>query len=271
MNRFTFTFIMLIAIYPFINGCSYSSIDAAEEGVLTYQPWIFGHGGVERQAVSTGAIWTAWSTRVDRFPIVPIKLTESFVDLASSDNVMIDFDTYLTLKIKKGETPKLREFSGINWYDNKVKDQYRMIVRNEARTRTSNDLRTNQDVILSIQKNIKTLISQYIKSIDLPIDVIKVNVSKVIPPNEVLEESAKTAAQKQRKQTQDQRKLAEDARAAAEKATALADKAYSEVFKLTNAQFLKNKELDIMDRAVKEGKVTLIINASNAEPIFNVK
>lgn len=263
--------IFIATIYAALNGCSYSSVDAAEEAVLTYQPWIFGHGGVDPEPISTGAVWTAWSTRVDRFPIVPIKLTEQFIDLTASDNVAIDFDTYLTLKIKTGETPKLREFSGMDWYENKVKDQYRMLVRNEARARTSNDLRTNQSVILSAQERIKYLVTEYIKSIDLPVDVIKVNISKVIPPDEVLAESAQTAAQKQRKQTQDQRKLAEDARAAAEKASALADKAYTQEFKMTTQQFLKNKELDIMNRAVEKGNVSLIMNAADASPIFNAR
>ena len=263
--------IFLIFLYPFINGCSYSSVDAGEEAVLTYQPWIFGHGGVDPEPISTGAIWTAWTTRVDRFPIVPIKMTERFTDLTASDNVAIDFDTYLTLKIKKGETPKLRELSGMNWYSNKVKDQYRMIVRNEARSRSSIDLRTSQDAILSAQDRIKNKITEYIKSIDLPVEVIKVNISKVIPPDEVLAESAKTAAQKQRKQTQEQRKLAEDARAAAEKAAALADKAYTQELGMTTDQFLRNKELEIMSKVSEKGNVSLIMNASSAQPIFGVK
>ena len=64
------------------------------------------------------------------------------------------------------------------------------------------------------------------------------------------------------------RKLAEDARKAAETSSALADKAYSNEFKMTTDQFLRNKELKIMEKAVESGKVSLIMNASSAQPIF---
>ncbi len=261
-----------LALMLVINtGCTYSSVDAGEEGVMIYQPYLFGSGGVGSTPIKTGAVWTAWSTSVERYNIKPVKMKESFIDLTASDNVAIDFDVYVTLKIQEGKTPVLHEKSGRAWYTNKIKDTFRGYVRNEARQRTSIQLRTNEKVINGAQKKIKALMVNYIKRIGLPVKVIKVNIGKVVPPKEVLAEAAQTAAQKQRKQTQEQRKLAEDARAAAEKAAALADKQYSSQFKMTTEQFLRNKELDIMAMAVKSKNVTLIMNASNAQPIFNTK
>lgn len=253
-----------------INGCSRSAVDAGEEGVMIKKPYIFGHGGVVSEPIKTGAVWTVWSTSVARYNIKPVKYKESFIDLTASDNVAIDFDVYLTLKIQDGKTPKLHELSGRDWFDNKIKDTFRGYVRNQARKRTSIELRTNEISINEIQDKIKILISNYIKKSNIPLDVIKVNIGKVIPPQEVLDEAAQTAAQKQRKQTQEQRKLAEDSRAAAEKASAIADKAYASQFRMTTAQFLKNKELDIMSKAVEKGQVSLIMNASNAQPMIRV-
>lgn len=260
----------LILICAAITGCNYSSVDAGEEAVLVYQPWFFGHGGVDSQPVSTGATWTAWSTSVERYNIKPEKKKETFIDLTASDNVAIDFDVYLTLQIQKGNTPILHELSGRKWYENKVKDTFRAYVRNEARTKSSIELRTNETVISGTQEKIKQLMVAYIKEIQLPVSVIKVNIGKVVPPQEVLAEAARTAAQKQRKQTQDQRKLAEDARKNAETSAALADKAYANEFRMTTEQFLRNKELDIMAKAVESGSVSLIMNASNAQPMVKV-
>lgn len=266
-----FIILMLTMIsFALSTGCSYSAVDAGEEGVMTYKPWFLGHGGVDSQPITTGATWTAWSTTVDRYNVKPEKKKETFIDLTASDNVAIDFDVYLTLKIQSGKSPVLHELSGREWYDNKIKDTFRGYVRNEARTKTSIDLRTNETVITETQEQIRSLMASYIEEIGLPVTVVKVNIGKVVPPAEVLAEAAQTAAQKQRKQTQEQRKLAEDARAAAETASALADKAYSSEFRMTTDQFLRNKELDIMSKAVEQGQVSLIMNASDAQPMMRV-
>jgi len=262
--------LILVLVYLSTIGCSYSSVDAGEEGVMTYKPWIFGHGGVDDEPIKTGAIWTVWSTSVNRYNIKPVKMRETFVDLTASDNVAIDFDVYLTLKIQNGKSPIIHKLSGKDWYINKVKDTFRGYVRNEARTKTSIQLRTNENVITETQEKIKQLMVAYMKAISLPVTVIKVNIGKVVPPDEVLAEAAQTAAQKQRKQTQEQRELAELARAAAETASALADKAYSSEFNMTTDQFLRNKELDIMALAAQKGNVSLIMNASNAQPVIRV-
>lgn len=246
-------------------GCSYVSVEAGEEGVMTYKPWIFGHGGVDSNPIKTGAIWTVWSTSVNRYNIKPKKITETFIDLTAKDNVAIDFNAYLTVQVVAGKSPVLHEFSGKRWYENKVKDVFRTIVRNEGRTRSSIELRTNPKIINASQKAILKNIRKHLKDTGLPVIATKVVIGKVIPPKEVLVEAERTAAQKQRVKTQNARVLAERSRKAAEVAKALADKAYADKFKMTTAQFLKNKELDI----IKDKKnVTVIMG--NAAPYFNI-
>jgi len=185
----------LAIIISNITGCTLSTIEAGEEGVMTYQPYIFGSGGVDNNPIVAGAIWTALSTKVDRYNIKPVKHKERFIDLTASDNVAIDFDVYLTLQIQKGKTPQLHELSGKEWYSNKVSDTFRAFVRNEARTKSSIQLRTNEKIIVETQNEIKRLMINYIEEINLPVNVVKVNIGKVIPPNEVLAEAAETAAQ----------------------------------------------------------------------------
>ncbi len=266
------TKVLAITLCLICYGCSLTEIDGGQEAVFTYQPYFSSTEGVDKNPASAGAVWTVFTTKVDYYNIKPVKIKERFVDLTASDNVAIDFDVYLTLQNKKGQTPVLHEESGQQWYNNKVKDTFRAFVRNEARTRTSIELRTDEVVIKSVQRNVRKLTADYIKEIKLPVDVVKVNVGKVVPPEEVLAEAAQTAAQKQRKQTQEQRTLAETARAAAETATALADKAYSSQFNMTTDQFLKNKELELMGMLIKKdgANVSLIMNASDAKPMMRV-
>lgn len=263
--------LMAIAIITSVSACTPSSVGAGEEGVMIYKPYIFGSGGVYNDPIETGLTWTAMSTEVVRYDIKPVKFKESFVDLTASDNVAIDFDSYLTLKIIAGKTPLLHEKSGEKWYSNKVQDFYRQEVRNEFRTRTSIELRTDPSVILNTQVVILNRVRAYLKDIEIPVEAVKVVTGKVVPPREVLTEAAATAAEKQKIKTQTARNLTEIERAKAETSSALADKAYATEFNMTTEQFLRNKELDIMSAAAKSGTVTLLMNASSAQPMIVVK
>ena len=268
-----FYMVAMIVMASFMNtACiSPSGVDGGEEAVLTYKPWVFGHGGVDPKPIATGLTWTVWSTSVNRYNIKPRKVTEKFIDLTATDNVAIDFNSYLTLKIKKGMSPILHDKFGAEWYSNNVKDYYRTVVRNEGRTHSSIELRTNPKVIEAAQENIRVAMVKYLDRIQLPVDVVKSVIGKVIPPDEVLKEAERTAAQKQREKTQIARAKAELSRAQAETNKALADKSYSSEFRMSTDQFLRNKELDIMEKAVASGTTSLIMNASNSTPIFNVK
>lgn len=270
MNKLLLPVALLAATQ--LTGCfTPSSIEAGEEGVIIKKPWIFGSGGVEPKPITTGLVWTAMSTSVVRYNVKPYKIEECFDDLTTKDNVPVDFCAYITVQLKSGETPVLHEKSGVNWYDNKVKDVFRTTVRNEARSKTSIQLRTDSTVITQSQENVLAEVKAYMQRIDLPVNTVKVIIGKVTPPDEVLKEAARTAAQKQRAKTQEAREDAEKTRKDAEIASANADKAYATQFNMTTEQFLKNKELDIMFKAVENGNTSLIINASQATPVFNVK
>lgn len=271
MKRYITLFMVLI-ITACCSGCDMAVVDGGEEVVFIYQPYMpWSTEGVDMEPLTDGLAWTVWSTKEAKYNVKPVTYKEAFIDLTSSDNVPIDFESYLTLKIMNGKSPKLHSKSGKEWYNNKIRDQYRMLMRNEARSRKASDLRTNQAVIIEAQNNVYDQISKYIKKIDLPVQVVRHNISKVVPPQEVLDESAQTAAQKQRVLTQNQRDKAEQSRLKAEQSAALADKGYSDKFHMTTEQFLRNKELDIMSKAAEKGTVNLIMNASNAMPTFKVQ
>jgi len=263
--------LIAITLIMSVSACTPSSVGAGEEGVMIAKPYVFGSGGVYSKPIEAGLTWTAMSTEVVRYDVKPVKFKERFVDLTASDNVAIDFDSYLTLQIVSGDTPLLHEKSGEAWYVNKVQDFYRQEVRNEFRTRTSIELRTNPEVILNTQIVILNRVRAYLKETGIPVIAVKVVTGKVVPPREVLTEAAATAAEKQKIKTQTARNLTEIERAKAETSSALADKAYATEFNMTTEQFLRNKELDIMAIAAKSGTVSLLMNASSAQPMVAVK
>ena len=68
-----------------------------------------------------------------------------------------------------------------------------------------------------------------------------------MPPQEVLNEAERTAAQKQRLKTQQMVQKAEVARKGAETARALADRAYMSKLGISGDQYIRLRELDIIE------------------------
>lgn len=237
-----------VALTSLVNlqSCSLNKVEGGEELVMTYQPWIWGSGGVDGQSVRAGSVWTIFSTNVEWYNIKPKQYTEPFVDLTASDNVAIDFNSYVTLQIQAGKTPQLHEKYGVHWYNNRVKEPYRTMVRNEGRSHSSIALRTDAKTINQSQDAVLLELQKYLDTQGIPVTASKVVIGKVVPPNEVLAEAERTAAQKQRGKTMDARTEAEIRRGLAETKSALADKAYAQEFNMTTEQFLRNKELDII-------------------------
>jgi len=258
-----------------LQGCSNSGVDAGVEGVMVMKPWIFGSGGTADKPIKNGSEWTALTTSVIHYNVKPRKYKERFVDLTASDKVDVDFDIYVTLKIKNNKSPGLHDNHGVNWYENNVRSEFRAFVRAEAKKQKSEDLRSNQHSISTVTDSVFNKTKVHLDKIGIMVDIIAVNLGGVRPPDEVMREAALTASEKQRALTQVQKKLAEDARAEAEKSTALADKAYTDQFKMTTEQFLINKRLDItrfaVEKASEKGDFSLIMNNSDAKPIFKVK
>lgn len=74
MKKFLYLLIALIACTVF-SSCHRVAPGADEESVLVHKPWFFGHGGVDKDAVTTGSTWCWWSTSSETFKIIPVKYT----------------------------------------------------------------------------------------------------------------------------------------------------------------------------------------------------
>lgn len=256
-----------------LQSCSFSNIDAGEEGVLTVKPIFFGHGGVEKDPIYTGMTFTAWTTSVDRYDIKPVQYTEEFDDLITADNNPADFNAYLELEIIKGQSPYLHENFGREWYARKVKEEFRTSIRAAGKSHTMFDLISDPGVLDEMGLSVKTFLISYVEKQKIPVKVNRVTIGKVSPPKEVIEETMRTAAQKQRKLTESERAGAEFSRKNAEQNKALADRAYRENFGMSVDQYLELRALEIekekLDIVRNKENVTIILNSGGAVPTFN--
>lgn len=270
MKKYT----IFIAAIALLTSCSSVSVEGDEEAVLISKPLIFGHGGVDESPVTSGRILVAPTTDGIVFKITPIAYAEKFENLISDDNVPLDFETHLTIKIRKNNTPELYKNFGSGWYGNNVSPKFRSLVRDIVSSFKMQELISSREVLTTIDNKLHVEMEKYIKGIGLPVDIIQVTIGAATPPNEVLSETQKTAAQNQSILTQNARKLAEDARKAAEISKAIADKSYQEEMRMSIGDYLALRQLEIEKEKVeliKDKQNVSIIFGDNVQPVKNLK
>jgi regulator of protease activity HflC (stomatin/prohibitin superfamily) len=270
--------IILIALG--LSGCvSSSSVDQGEEAVLIYQPWIFGHGGVDLAPIRTGQVWTVFSTKVVMVNVKPYLVDERFNDLITNDNNPVDFKFHFIFQNIAGKTPILVEKFGVgesgrDWYVNNLREAVRNMARDFTKSKKVFEMTTDKTTVDEMQRRITKEVTALLKNKKIPVRLIRVTVGKVFPPKKVVDATIATAVQKQNVKTQQERVKAERARKQAEIASAAADKAYADEFGMTPAQFLRLRALE-NQRAAIDGAAAGAFNlnmimGSDVQPMVNI-
>lgn len=265
------TFIILLAFS--LSSCYRVKPDAGVESVLVYKPFFFGHGGVDHDAVSTGATWCVFTTDHVEFPIVPLTVTEDFSNMIPADNTPVSFSAYLKCQMIQGRTPELYEKFGSDWYSHSLQATFRTMVRDKASAFKMFDLASKREISAQLEKDIFKDLSAYAQKLNLPVNILQVSIGAITPPEQVLTETKNTAAQNQSILTQSARANAELARKQAEINKAIADQAYKNQMGMSVAEYLHLRQLEIEKEKVeliKENKNISII-FGNANPVFPVK
>lgn len=254
-------------------SCSYVTVNGDEEAVLVKKPFFFGHGGIDDVPVSSGRIMVAATTDEVLFKITPIAYAEKFQNLISDDNVPLDFETHLTLQIHKGSTPLLFGKFGADWYEHNVSPKFRSLVRDVVSAYKMQDLISSREILTSIDDKLFKSMEVYFKQISLPVDLIQVTIGAATPPDEVLVETQKTAAQNQSILTQEARAKAELARKDAEINKAIADEAYKRQMGMSTSEYLELRQLEIEKEKVEliKDKQNVSIIFGDVKPVKNVK
>lgn len=265
--------LLFVVLLINLTSCSLVKVNGDEEAVLIMKPLIFGHGGVDESPVTSGSEMCALTTDGIIFKVTPVAYVEKFENLISDDNVPLDFETHLTLQIVKNTTPDLYKNFGSDWYQNNISNKYRSMVRDLISAYKMQDLISNRAVMTRIDSVLHNELEKYINDIRIPVNIVQITIGAATPPDEVLVETQKTAAQNQSILTQEARAKAETSRKQAEINKALADQAYRQTMSMTMDEYLHLRQLEIEKEKleVARGSKNISVIMGSAQPMFNIK
>jgi regulator of protease activity HflC (stomatin/prohibitin superfamily) len=232
------------------------------------QPWIFGHGGVDDQAVKSGQEYVAWSTKTWYVEMAPQKYEMELSDMMTSDGVPITFHAIMILQVTNSVS-LIKNF-GADWYKNNLEEQFKTMVRQAVRKRGMNETAISTTALDAIDEEIKNAVDAFLKEKNLPVKLVTMTVGKANPPDAIKNQRIETAAQEQRIQTEKQTKLAEDQRMLAEQSRASADNAYRESMHLSPEQFIQLEQIKMQRDVCAKGGCTFIQNGG-AVPTLSLK
>lgn len=235
-------FVFALAAFGCSTGCM-STVDAGYQGVLVKKPWVFGHGGVDKEPVATGLTWTAPTTEVVRVNIQPAQFEMQFNDFMSKDAVPLDFHTVIRLQVT--DAVKLVDRFGPDWYKNNIGRELENRVRTAVKKHGMNETAIETTAIDQIDAEVSAAMEKYIKEVDLPVKLIAITVGRANPPDSIKTARENTASEQQRLIMEQQRAKAEEARALAEEKRGLADKSYAEKFGITSDAYVKLKQVEM--------------------------
>ncbi|MEW6542131.1 MAG: SPFH domain-containing protein [Nitrospirota bacterium] len=233
-----------------MSGCVMPAIDAGHEGVQVMKPMFFGHGGVDPVPVSTGRVFVAFTTEIIDVDIRPIQYSEHF-DIISAENAPVSFDAFLIANVIEGRSPELISRFGPSWYVNNVKEAFRTVVREEVQKYQLFELTTKPATRAMLQDAIEREVrTRIIEKQNIPVRLNRVVVGSILPPKGVLEQTAQTIIQEQRRITMVEFQKAEEAREKAERQRGIADRAYRESLGLTAPEFVDLRRIEVQKEIV---------------------
>ena len=249
----------VIGLVLSIAGCIMPSIDAGHEGVLVTKPLLFGHGGVDPTPATTGRIIVAPTTEVIDVDIRPVQYSEHF-DIISAENAPVSFDAFLIANVLEGRTPELISRFGPSWYANNVKEAFRTFVREEVQKYQLFELTTKPATRAKLQEAVEQEVrTRLFDKPGLPIRLNRVVIGSILPPKSVLEQTAETIKQEQRKITMIEFQKAEEAREKAERQRGIADRAYREHLGLSAPEFVDLRRVEVQKEIVQHAPSALTI------------
>jgi regulator of protease activity HflC (stomatin/prohibitin superfamily) len=240
-------------------GCVLVAVDAGHEGVLVQKPFFFGHGGVEPVPATTGRILIAPTTEVIDVDVRPLQYSEHF-DIISAENAPVSFDAFLIANVIEGRSPDLITRYGFNWYQNNVKEAFRTFVREEVQKYPLFELTTKPATRARLQDAVEQEVrTKLIEKQGIPVRLNRVVIGSILPPKGVLEQTAQTIIQEQRKITMVEFQKAEESREKAEKQRGMADRAYREHLGLTAPEFVDLRRIEVQKEIVQHAPSNLTI------------
>lgn len=233
-----FWFIGIISLLSVLFiSCSRVSADINEEVVFDKHP-VFGKGGIDMNPLQEGSCIKSPFTKTYKFVMTPTRYEENFTNIYTLDRTSVSLNAFLTLRLIKGKTPVLLRNFGVDWYENSLQEPFREMIRNKLCTYSMIELVSGRNIHEEGKDEIQKKIEDYIKTLDMPVEVVTLVISKVEPPEEVQKELNTLAQEKAKEKTQEQRIKTEKAKWEANKAQADAEKILYTGMGFTPAQYI---------------------------------
>jgi regulator of protease activity HflC (stomatin/prohibitin superfamily) len=264
--RKTSLFPVALAATLALAGCSRVVVEPGHEAVFNAKPFVFGRGGVDSEPLKSGSTWVAITTDGIDVNMLPQTFDEEFKDIMPKDNNPVDYHAAVRLKIV--DSVKIVSKFGTNWYRNNVQRPFQTMNRNQVRQYSMPDLALQQEVVIKVEKELKTELTAYLKQLDLPVEVQDVTLGRISPAAEIIAAYNQTGVQQQRAKTEHQRALAEEARKEAETRRAMADRAYQDAMGLNAAQYIQLQQIRMCG---EKPNCTVVLGGAMPQGMFNVK
>lgn len=257
----------VLLLASMVAACGSVAPDAGQEAVLVSKPWLFGHGGVQDEAIKTGRTFVALTTDAIYVDVRPVEWTVPFEDLMTKDGVPMHFDAAAVVQVT--DSVDLIKRFGPKWFENNLSTVISNLVRQAVRKHGMNEVAIDTTAIDSIDAEVRKGIEAYLVQAKLPVKLVRFTVGKANPPDSIKSQRVETAREEQRQKTEAMTQAAEVARKQAEAARADADNAYRSQMSLSPEQFVKLQEINMMRDVCAGGKCTFI--AGNGAALVNAR
>lgn len=243
------------------------TVEPGNEVVFIDQPYFFGHQGIRSETLKQGRqlIWR--TTQTAEVPVVPQSLAVNFDDISSKDNILLDFSTTIQYQITDPAT--LLGSFGAGWFDNNVRNQYSMMVRQAVKAQEMGNLMSKPETATLVDQTVTDQLRAAITAAKLPVRILDVTLGRAKPNDNVLTQMNQTAAEQQRQKTLAAATIAEEQRALSEEARAKADNAYRNAMQMNPEQFVRLQEAKLYSDACK-GAEHCIISPSGGGVVLPV-
>lgn len=258
-----------------LSGCFGS--DVVPDGSIGFyvkNPYFGGESGNELISYPPGRHFSWATSEFHLVNIRPIQQVEVFDDFSTKNKTPVDFKAFIRYEIIPDKAPLLMQKYGENFYELNLQVEFQNKLRDFARRHDVTELTTEQSVTDDGETQIFNEMRSLVADKEMDIRILSVTIGAIKPPEEVLAETARTEAQTQRGSTENARAVAEEARAKAENKKALADKAYMNEMKMSPAEFLQSRQLElnreIVDAIKNKENVNILFTMGGDRPTVSV-
>lgn len=228
------------------------------EVVLVDNPYFVGNEGIRPEPLREGRKLLWVTTRDISVTVSPTSERIVIDDFSSSNNILLDFES--TIQYRVTNSPALIRSFGKEWFTNNITQQYLSLVRDIVKTKTMEEMMSNQKVANELDIIITESLRKLVADSKLPIEILNVSLGRAKPNADVLAQINKTAAEQQRLKTLIQATAAEKQREAEQEARAIADNAYRNKMSLSPEQFVQLEAIKRYSEAC--AKSTCVIGTS---------